>query len=274
MNVCHHSAAWLGRSSPAHLWRGMIERDMSLKEIIKRRLLRHGFEVRALSPQTNSALQLARLLDKYGFDVVFDVGANVGQFGDDLRRYGYNQRIVSFEPIASVHAQLCAHVRSDTKWTVHPACALGAATGATTINVSGNLYSSSLLPMHDSHAQAAPESVYVRHETVHVDTLDNVAPAYLDSAGRAFLKIDTQGFEAPILDGAGAVLPRIEGVLLEMSLVELYTGQALWLELLERMKREGFELWGLAQGFVDPRTLRTLQVDGIFLRAGVTHSGA
>lgn len=246
---------------------------MSWKDIVKQTLLRRGFEIRALSAQTNPAFQLANLLEELQFDLVLDVGANVGQFGDDLRRHGYKGRIVSFEPIAAVHERLIEHASTDPEWTVHRACALGAQPGEAKINISANLFSSSLLPMRGSHVRAAPDSAYVREELVQVQTLNDVAPAYLDDAGRAFLKIDTQGFEGPVLDGATLVLERISGVLLEMSLIELYAGQTLWLEMLERMRLYDFELWGLAQGFVDPRTMRTLQVDCIFVRSSVDFPG-
>ena len=80
------------------------------------------------------------------------------------------------------------------------------------------------------------------------------------------IKIDTQGFEWQVLDGATETVKRAQGVLLELSLVPLYDGQRLWREIIERMEKEGFTLWVIQKGFTDPRTGRSLQVDGIFLR--------
>ncbi len=80
------------------------------------------------------------------------------------------------------------------------------------------------------------------------------------------LKIDTQGYEWQVLDGAVATLPRITAVLIEMSLVPLYEGQHLWLEIIARLEAMGFKTWSLQPGFVDPSTGRTLQVDGMFCR--------
>ena len=118
----------------------------------------------------------------------------------------------------------------------------------------------------ESHASAAPESAYVSAEKVPIFRLDTVATPYLEKARNPFLKIDTQGYEWHVLDGASAIVPRMRGVLCELSLVPLYEGQRLWLEIIRRLEHEGFTLWSIQMGFTDPRDGRTLQVDAIFFR--------
>jgi hypothetical protein len=134
------------------------------------------------------------------------------------------------------------------------------------INIAGNSVSSSILPMLESHKAAAPASVYMGKETVAIQTLDAVAPQYLRNAQAPFLKIDTQGFEWEVLNGARDTLPNIRGLLLELTLSPLYGGQHLWRETIERLEAEGFSLWALQPGFTDPINGRTLQVDGMFFR--------
>ena len=81
------------------------------------------------------------------------------------------------------------------------------------------------------------------------------------------LKIDTQGFEWQVLDGAEETLSKCQGVLCELSLVPLYEGQRLWLEVIERLNSMGFTLWGVQSGgFTDDQNGRTLQIDAIFFR--------
>jgi len=122
------------------------------------------------------------------------------------------------------------------------------------------------MTMSRTHAEAAPGSAYIGEETVPVWTLDSLAGPYLVSASRPFLKIDTQGFEWHVLTGAHETLPRLEGVLCELSLVELYEGQHLWREMIDRLEGAGFTLWCLQPAFMD-RDGRNLQVDAIFFRA-------
>jgi len=205
-------------------------------------------------------------LQRLGVDLVLDVGANQGQFASGLRRRGYAGRIVSFEPLSSAHKALLHASSGDAMWDVFPRCALGEREGEVEINIAGNSESSSLLPMLESHRSAAPESAYLGKESVKLMTLDKAAEHYLKNARSTFLKIDTQGFEWQVLDGARATLPHVKGILLELSLVQLYEGQHLWQEVVARLEAEGFTLWAFTPVFSDPDSRRMLQMDGLFYR--------
>ncbi len=218
------------------------------------------------SAAQSAAIQLVSTLRKFEIDLVLDIGANTGQFGSEIRYYGYTGKIVSFEPLSHAHSVLVRTIAGDHKWEAYPPCALGDRNGEAVINIAGNSQSSSLLPMLDAHRSAAPESAYEGEERVPIKTLDIVAGGYLKSARAPFLKIDTQGFEWRVLDGARETLPHIKGILVELSLVPLYEGQHLWRELIGRLEDEGFALWALRPGFIDQRQGRTLQVDGVFYR--------
>lgn len=245
----------------------------SIKKIIKAILHRVlGLEVRRVryippSAARETAMQVLASLHKSGVDLVLDVGANRGQFAAEMRRSGYAGRIVSFEPLSSAHQELLQASAGDAMWDAFPRCALGAHDGEAEINIAGNSESSSILPMLESHRSAAPESAYRGKETIRIRTLDEVAAPYLKDARGTFLKIDTQGFEWQVLDGARATLPHVQGILVELSLVPLYQGQHLWREVIARLEAEGFTLWAFKPVFSDPVAGRTLQMDGIFYRA-------
>ena len=70
------------------------------------------------------------------------------------------------------------------------------------------------------------------------------------------LKIDTQGFELPVLRGAEGILQHVELIQAELSLVELYEGQAGYLELLNHLAEIGFMPWMFLPGFTDPGRAR------------------
>lgn len=238
---------------------------MRLSTAINNILGKLGLEVRRLK-NVSSAAQLVSSLRKFDIDLVLDVGANKGQFALDIRQYGYAGRIVSFEPLSQAHGQLLRSSAGDPMWDAYPRCALGDHNGEVEINIAGNSESSSILPMLESHRSAAPESAYQGKEIVPINTLDAVAGQYLKDARAPFLKIDTQGFEWHVLDGARDILPHIKGILVELSLVPLYEGQHLWRDVIDRLETAGFTLWAFQPVFSDRSQGRSLQVDGIFYR--------
>ena len=217
------------------------------------------------STAKRAARQLLRGFDRFGIDLVFDVGANTGQFAQQIRASGFKGHLVSFEPLSDAHRKLCASAAHDPLWSVHERCALGGEDGVTELNIAGNSVSSSILAMTGIHSAAAPGSGYVGKEMAPLVKLDSIAKRYLERGQRPFLKIDTQGFEWPVLAGAQTTLPLIRGVLCELSLVVLYEGQHLWREMIDRLEGMGFTLWGLQPSFMDQHG-RNLQTDAIFFR--------
>jgi Methyltransferase FkbM domain len=117
-----------------------------------------------------------------------------------------------------------------------------------------------------AHLKAAPESQYLKTEVTPLRRLDDIRDSVLENSRVPFLKIDTQGYELPVLQGAQEVLKRIRGVQVELSLVPLYKGQASFGQLTGVLGDSGFDLWGFIPGFVDQSTGRMLQFDGIFFR--------
>lgn len=240
---------------------------MNLKVAIRTLFRKLGLDVRRYVPSTSPTEELIASFRKFDIDLVLDVGANIGQFASEIRRCGYVGRTVLFEPLSQAHGELLQSRANDPLWEIYPRCALGDHNGEVKINIAGNSYSSSILPMLESHRSAAPESAYQGNELVPIKTLDAVFGQCLKDARAVFLKIDTQGFEWQVLDGARDTLPHIKGILVELSLVPLYEGQHLWREVIGRLEAEGFTLWALQPGFSDQASGRTLQIDGIFYRA-------
>lgn len=235
---------------------------MGLKNGIQAALNTLGYEIR--KRDLSEMVQLSKILSIGQIDTVLDVGANIGQFAKSLREVGYAGRIISFEPQSAAFARLSASAASDPLWDVAPRCAVGAAAGELTMNISDNSVSSSALPILEKHMNSAPSSRYVSTETAPVIALDecDVVP----KTGRLFLKIDTQGFEQQVLDGAPKLMERAVGVLTELSLAPLYEGQADFLAIFNQMRSAGFETWGINPGFANRETGQLLQADAIFFR--------
>lgn len=239
---------------------------MSLQHRLRLALRHIGIDL-ARYPSSDPLFSVVKLLNHFAVECVIDVGANDGGFASNIRRLGYAGRIVSFEPLSAPFEVLAARAAKDPVWeAVHAAA--GDQDGEIVINVAGNAgASSSVLPMLDAHAAAAPESRYVGTEVVPQRRLDSVLPDFRVSRQRpAFLKLDVQGYEAAVLDGAkdlfgaGAII----GLQMELSLVPLYAGAINYQEGLERAEAFGMSLMGLIPGFSEPCSGRLLQADAVF----------
>lgn len=243
-----------------------------MKKSIKRIARSFGAEIVRYLPSNSSHAQLAKVLKLCEVNLIFDIGANEGQFAKGVREHGYSGEIVSFEPLSSARKNLLAIASIDPAWQLHERCALGDQDGEIEIHIAGNSVSSSVLPMLESHSSAAVGSAYIGAERVPIAKLDSVSGQYIGLGSFLFIKIDTQGFEWHVLNGASETLRHARGILCELSLVPLYEGQRLWQEMIDRLESEGFMLWALQKGFTDPRSGQTLQMDGIFLRRDVLKS--
>ncbi|MBC6994115.1 FkbM family methyltransferase [Neolewinella lacunae] len=236
---------------------------MSIAKKIQDFLAARGLYVQLKPP--HELRRRRALLRHHGIEMVLDVGANVGQYGGELRQLGYTGTIHSFEPTAAAFAALQAVAAGDPQWQVHQ-LALGAAAGVGEINVSQNSYSSSLRDLLPEHLEGAPDSVYVAKETIQLSTVDEQFAALRLAGKKTYLKIDTQGYEREVLKGAQQSLGDVRAIQLEISLVPLYD-QGLGLEeCMALLTERGFRLVGLEPGFYHSDTGEQLQVDGIFVR--------
>jgi FkbM family methyltransferase len=238
-----------------------------MKTLIKKILRLMGLELRLYTPGESDMARMGSLLLHHEISLVLDVGANIGQYGKYLREAGYSGRIVSFEPLSNAYAVLKKAGEKDPLWEIAPRAAVGNMDGEIMINVANNSVSSSILPMLDSHRRAAPESTYIGSESVKLYKLDTIVPQFInDTCKSIFLKMDVQGFELQVLEGASGILPRIKGLQLEVSLVPLYEGEPTLTEILEKLDQLNYELYAVIPGFTDMNSGRLLQLDCIFFR--------
>lgn len=204
------------------------------------------------------------LMEKNDINKIIDVGANIGQYALELRRDGFKGEIISFEPLADAFLKLKNNAKNDKKWQVYDS-ALGNEDGHTFINVAGNSVSSSISNMQDSHLKAAPYSSYVGKEKISINKLDSLFGNFYSEDDRIMLKIDTQGFEKNVIDGAEKFLEKVILLQLEMSLISLYENEMLFKEMIEYLKERNFQIVSLENGFFDKQSGQLFQVDGIFI---------
>ncbi len=239
----------------------------SFERVTKKIFQNFGILIRKYNAATSEDLRRIKLFEHYSIDLVFDIGANKGQYATGIMDAGYKNKIVSFEPLSSVHTIIEKASKGYSNWTVAPRCAIGSQNEAIEINISANSVSSTLLTMLDSHIEGAPESKIIGKEKVQVFPLDEIAKNYIGSSKNIFLKIDVQGFEQEVLKGAQATIAQAKGVEMEISLVPLYENQ-IWLlpQILKYMEEKDFVLTSIVPAFTDNKTGKVLQCNGIFYK--------
>ncbi|MCA1707338.1 MAG: FkbM family methyltransferase [Actinobacteria bacterium] len=234
-------------------------------EGLRRVLHRAGFDLVRTLGEGHLLKQAARVMEDRHVGVVLDVGANTGQWARAIRALGYHGRIVSCEPLSDAYRTLEAAARGDDLWTVINV-ALGEEPGETVIHVADNSQSSSILEMLPAHREADPRSGYIRDQPVRVATLDAAVLETCAGMEPIFLKIDAQGYEDRILNGADTTLKSVVGMQIELSLVALYEGEPLIEEMIASVRSLGFVPTSLEPNFRSKETSRLLQVDGLFVR--------
>lgn len=238
---------------------------MTWKQKIVRLFQHFGYDLRRYRANAHSGARRNKQMEAFGTDLVLDVGANAGQFAEELRLSGFRGRIVSFEPLKDAYSTLQRTSTSDPIWQAFN-IALGSTTGKSTIHVAGNSYSSSLLEMLPTHESAAPESKYIREEEITVKTLDEMLPELISSSKSIWLKIDTQGFEYEVIKGAEKSLPLINTIQMEISLTPLYDGAPDFQDMVSLMRNKGYSIIDVEQEFCDDMTGRVLQMNLTFHR--------
>jgi FkbM family methyltransferase len=196
---------------------------------------------------------------------VFDVGANEGHFGVDLRERGYKGRILSFEPIPAVHALLQARAASDPLWETFQV-GVGDTETELEISVAAAPVFSSFKPVSDYTAGKFVGAREERREKVPVIRLDRFLDDRPELLAGAYLKIDTQGFEKEVLAGCGDRLRQFRAVQLEVPLRRLYEGQETLVGMIRWMDGQGFEIAMAKENGFDWDILRLLELDIVFVR--------
>jgi|TARA_B110000908_G_C10219743_1_gene434697 FkbM family methyltransferase len=220
-----------------------------------------------LSFYDKSRPRYSKAIDSLGINVIFDIGANVGQFALATLDNGFRGKIISFEPTSEVYEKLKNKKQKFPNWQIHERAAVGEECGTIMINVAGNeAASSSILAMGKAHQDAAPEANFVGSESVSLITLDSVFKNYVSESSKCLLKIDVQGYEEQVLKGAEDSIQRIDAIKLECSLVSLYDGDKTFEYYFDFFKKNGFELFDIETGFSNPVTGQLLQFDALFIR--------
>jgi FkbM family methyltransferase len=194
--------------------------------------------------QLPERIHLRRFFEHFKVDCVFDVGANAGQYAQMLRtKIGYKHNIVSFEPIPALASELRRRALLDRHWYIEE-IALDRESGAGIFHVMNNSQFSSLLKPHDNQLATLQDMNRIAHS---IEVQRSTAAAQLKKYEEKlrfehpFLKLDTQGADLAIIEGAGDLISRFVGIQTEVPIRQLYERGPNFTEVLTRLAELGFE---------------------------------
>jgi FkbM family methyltransferase len=233
---------------------------MRLKKIFK---FSSANQPMALGGHYNLDLHVGHVIKAYDIDTIVDVGANEGQFGTSMRRLAFGGDIYSFEPVKAVYDILAQTAAGDSRWKTYN-LALGDANNETQINVSEASVFSSVLEGNEFGAK--------RFEGIKVDRKENIMMRRLDeflgremSGRRVLLKMDTQGYDVKVFEGAAGILPHVCALISELSLIPIYYGMKHYREALEIYEKGGFSVSGVYPVSRNKKNLSLIEIDCVMV---------
>jgi FkbM family methyltransferase len=193
---------------------------------------------------------------------IIDVGANVGQFAVACAKIFPTSTVHSFEPEPKSLEKLKRNVENLSKVRICPV-ALGERSGEALFHINSHSHSSSILPLEERHRQAFPEAQEVKTIKVPLSTLDRELKS-ISMDRPVLLKLDVQGYEPHVLEGASDTLKRVDYVILEASFRPMYVGEKTFVEITAMMEERGFQFLRPLAWLTDPHNGEVLQMDALF----------
>jgi FkbM family methyltransferase len=242
-----------------------------MKHLVRRLARSAGLYVTRYPPPETLGFHLKQLTRRLDINCVLDVGAHEGGYARLLRKeVQFAGEIVSFEPAAASFAALCSARAGDRHWRGHE-YALGRTAGEATLSVFAESELNTLLEPSSYGVDRFPTMSRPLHgQTVEVRPLSEVfdeVTAHVPDP-RVLLKVDTQGFDLEVVEGAAEVLGRVRALQLEVPVKHVYDGMPTLPQTLERLAELGFEVTGMFPVTRDRDLLRVVEFDCVLRRAG------
>ena len=208
-------------------------------------------------------LAAARKLVLQNCDFVIDIGANNGQWIDEVRNHGYSGEAICIEPLKKNYNKLKVGTSHNT---VAINCAVGNKNGYIYINQASNDgLSSSILELDNHHINGVPNVKYTGKEKVKISKLSKILET--NTHKKIFVKIDTQGYEFEVLKSIDKKnFTRVYAFEIETNLVSTYKKVTLIEDIIKFLRNRGYQPLRIENGFGMPNFGQQLQVDILFVK--------
>ena len=190
-------------------------------------------------------------------DIVIDVGV---ASGTPIVYHSFpSAYLILVDPLPIPEDLELGHL-SNRSWEYH-SCALGSRPG--------------MVEMHVDRTQSSKSSIYERSdltrqknhtveiESVRVTTLDLLANEFGPdlNSGAVFLKVDTEGFEWEVIQGASDTLANVDYLLIETSFADRFESNYDPIELLWILRNRGFRVHSIADYTMDNESGKCIHSD-------------
>lgn len=220
-----------------------------LKQISKKIFDFLGYDIQKKAVSNNFEI-LKKIIDYNNEINIFDVGANEGRWIDEAMDNFNNATIHAFEP-SEKEFNILKNKYSAEKKIILNNYALGELKGEKKFNVN---YKGSLSSFYDVYENTNwierqknnkifKNNFTLEERKIKIDTIDNyVGLKNIESID--ILKIDTQGYEPKVLDGAIKNLnsKKIKCILLEIIFSDIYKSNVSFFEIEKNLINNGYKL--------------------------------
>lgn len=175
--------------------------------------------------------------------IVIDVGANRGQFAQEILGISPVKAIYSFEPVAEAYTELRA-LADQYRQIIPVKAAVSVQKGVSSFFVTASDVGSSLLePLSGQPSKWLTVDQEIKVNTLRLD--DFIRTNFPDDQKEiALLKSDAQGSDLDVLISAGDFLnPKsIQAILVEINFVNFYQGQQHYHAIFARLDQAGYRM--------------------------------
>ena len=232
-----------------------------IKWIIQNVFNSFGYEIR----RKNDAFAIQKELIRRGEPVIFDVGAHIGSVTEKYRKLFPLASIYCFEPFPKSFEQLKSNIADDPR-TIAYRIAMSDTKGKAILNVNTSTMTNSLL-----HTDIRGEFYWGEAllNTIDEEEIDTISIDCFSEENKInfidILKLDVQGYEFAILNGAKKMLfsQSVSLIYTEIIMAPTYQGQYKLHEYLSLLDSFGYELLDLYNPV--RRRKQLIQTDILFL---------
>jgi len=237
---------------------------MSLSKAVQRLFAAMGLNLTRLPGNRFDVMpDVLRRLAREGFDPtrIVDVGSNRGQWATAASAVFPRVPLHLIEPQAACRADLDVFAARRGATEVHDVFLTSR--GVDHVQVVGAGFGSTGAHVIDTttgrtDGQSMPAS-----------TLDALLAGRLSDSDRVLMKLDVEGHELEVLDGASAVLAHVEVIVSEVSFFDIeHAGHPTFTAYVSALAAAGFVLYDIAALASRRRDGRLRMGDAVFVRAG------